>query len=244
MSKTALIKTELVSVETTVGLETRRDRILNYHQSVIRAFGQQMGYAFLCGLELNAAKEEIAHGQFEKWREQFLPDLPRSTANNYRNFATLLQEKSKTLARLTDRAQNLLTNGGEFADTDRTEILQAVHDVADGKTLTDLYRALGVVRDKVHQKDRDNGRKLTREERETERKDNALDWARQIIARLEEYCADNDSAHQLHDDLPDAIIQELQDAILSASRINKALLKARRVTRAKLGHAAKKKAKK
>lgn len=162
MSKSALIKTEIVSPDT-VALETRRDRILNYHTSVIRAFGQQMGYAFLCGLELNAAKEEIAHGAFEKWREQNLPELPKRTACRYSAFADALQDQCKSISKLTQRAQLLLTNG-DFEDADRTELLQAVHDATDGKSLTQLYRDLGVIRDPVAQKDRNNQRKQTAEE--------------------------------------------------------------------------------
>jgi hypothetical protein len=171
MTKPKTIPLEIVSASSassaveTLGL--RRDRILHYHTSVIRAFSQQMGYAFLCGLELNAAKAEIAHGAFEKWREQNLPALPKRTACRYSLFATALQENCTAISKLTERAQLLLTNG-DFEDADRTELLQAVHDATDGKTLTELYRDLGVIRDPIAQKDRARGEpvKLTAEDRQ------------------------------------------------------------------------------
>jgi hypothetical protein len=226
------------SVPSVVSLNDRATRVLTYHTGVIRSFGQQMGYAFLCGLELNAAKTELAYGAFERWREDNLPQLRRSTAHQYRVFADLLQAKSKRLSGLTQNAQNLLTNG-ELDDSDRAEILQAVHDVTDGKTLTQLYRDLGVIREK--QKQKHTPVKLTPEQAEADRKKLAEDFVDHLSGDLRTFTADNKSTHQLHADLSTPKLKDLHDDILTTSRKLRDLLKARKQ---KLAKTAKKKGRK
>jgi hypothetical protein len=134
--------------------EQRVQRIRTYHDGCVRAFGQQMGFAFLAGLELNRVKDEIAHGQFMAWVEKHLPEIPHRTATRYMGFADALTPKLATVANL-DTARLQLTNG-DLPTEAKAEVLQAVHDVADGKTLTQLYRDLGVIRDK---KDPNEGEK-------------------------------------------------------------------------------------
>jgi hypothetical protein len=129
-------------------LPDRSTRILAYHNSCIRAFGQQMGYAFLCGLELNAAKTEIAHGAFTKWREKHLAALPERTAQLYMSFTSALIERSKPVAALSspDFLNSKLLTNGDLDDAHRNELLKAVYEATDGKTLTEMYRELGVIR--------------------------------------------------------------------------------------------------
>lgn len=122
----------------------RAERINDYHAGCLKAFGQQMGYAFLCGFELNRAKEELPHGSFIKWREANLPKLANGTAANYMRFCDALQTKFPTVGNF--KPEHLQLINGELPKAQREEVLKAVHDVADGKTLTQLYRDLGVIR--------------------------------------------------------------------------------------------------
>jgi hypothetical protein len=120
-------------------------RIQTYHQGTIRAFEDQMGYAFMAGVEFLALKDSVPHGEFEKLCTAQLADVPKRTRIRYMGFASALMDKSATVALLA-KEPRLLTSG-EIADDDRKKICKTVKDLADGKTLTELYRDLGVIRD-------------------------------------------------------------------------------------------------
>jgi len=207
-----------------VSPEKRAERVAAYHDGVMRAVGQQMGYAFLAGVELNAAKEQILHGQFEKWRKQFLPHLPERTAQRYMQFATALQTQSPALSDLVQDSPRLLTNGNDFSEAHRKSILEAVHEAADGKALTEMYRDLGVIKQPTHQKDRPRGQRLSPEEADEQRRANAKTFLVTLTGDLETFATDDGA---LHADLDTPDLKDFQKAVLSASRILRDLLKAR-----------------
>jgi hypothetical protein len=146
-------------------LAESRDRIAAYHENGWRAAQQQFGYQFLAGLELHRVKESLAHGQFLKWREENLPAIPERTARRYMDFAEVLISKSATVADLTTRPLQL-TNG-EIPEKEKKAILEAVFEFADGKSITDLYRDLGVIRPPKSRDEIDTTKKkqLTAEEK-------------------------------------------------------------------------------
>lgn len=123
----------------------RIDRIKQYHTGCVGAFGQQMGYAFLCGLELNAAKGELPHGSFMEWHNRYLPQLSKGSVQRYMAFATTLRGEITHAVGNLDLDKLRLANG-ELPEKEKEAVLKAVHKVADGKTLTELYRDLGVIR--------------------------------------------------------------------------------------------------
>ncbi len=123
----------------------RIERIKAYHAGCLKSFADQMGYAYLAGAELVSLKDETPHGQFEKVKEEQFTEIPRSSLGRYMQFAEAIQAKYPTVGYL--RPTKLLTNG-TFDEKEQGKVLKAVHDVADGKTLTQLYRDLGVIRQK------------------------------------------------------------------------------------------------
>jgi hypothetical protein len=130
----------------------RIERIKEYHTKSGTAFGDHMGYAFLAGCELRALRDESTHGNkdaeksFKALRQSFFPEISQSSAYRYMTFAEALQEKIPTVGIFKSETP-LLTNG-ELPEQDRNAVLKAVHEVADGKTITALYRDLGVIREK------------------------------------------------------------------------------------------------
>lgn len=125
-------------------LQQRVDRIKLLHAGTLRAFRDQMAYAFLAGVELLALKDTTAHGDFGKLRKQLLGDIPERSQQRYMGFAQALQSKSATVADLAK--QPLLLTNGQIEEQQAQKVSKAVHDFADGKTLTELYRDLGVIR--------------------------------------------------------------------------------------------------
>jgi hypothetical protein len=126
-------------------LQQRVDRIKLLHAGTLRAFRDQMAYAFLAGVELLALKESTAHGDFGKLRKQYLGDIPERSQQRYMGFAEALKSKSATVADLAK--QPLLLTNGQIEEQQAQKVSKAVHDFADGKTLTELYRDLGVIRE-------------------------------------------------------------------------------------------------
>ncbi|NOS70084.1 MAG: hypothetical protein HOP33_09150 [Verrucomicrobia bacterium] len=122
------------------------ERIKVYDAAFHNAFSQQMGYAYLAGCELNAIKEALPHGEFMKWKAKFLPAIPHRSATQYMTFQT----KLASVANLPTVGECRLLGNGELPEKEKEKILKAVHQAADGKTLTQLYRDLGVIREKKH----------------------------------------------------------------------------------------------
>lgn len=125
----------------------RVNRIKQYEAACRNSFSAQMGYAFLTGVELNAAKEELPHGKFMEWRETFLPEIPERSAQRYMRFADQIRHSGG----FADSGKLKLLGNGDLNEKDKEKVLEAVHEIADGKTLTQLYRDLGVIREKKHQ---------------------------------------------------------------------------------------------
>jgi hypothetical protein len=136
---------------TAMATDKRIERIKTFHQGTLNAFRDQMGYAFLAGVELQALKASAAHGAFAKLRAKELPELPERTAQQYMKFADALKSKSATVADLASQPR-LLTDS-KLAEEDAKTVCKAVHDAADGKSLTEMYRDLGVIRQPKKQGD-------------------------------------------------------------------------------------------
>lgn len=139
-------KLQIIEQEAAEELEQLKARIVDYDREVRSAFNRQMGFAFLAGVALNRAAEILPHNQLGPWMESNFPESSRRTLYNYRNFSTKLIEAHPAVGKSATVA--LLGEGG-FADIptdDQKRVLKAVHDLADGKTLTEMYRDLGVIR--------------------------------------------------------------------------------------------------
>jgi len=135
-----------------ISLIPQRVTAIKFYDTRCRAaFADQMAYAFLAGIELNTFKAELDHGQWMPFLEKHLAELPHRSANRYMQFATALQENFPTVANsplVANLADNrlLLTQGAPIPEADLKQLCTAVHDAADGKTLTQFYRDLGVIR--------------------------------------------------------------------------------------------------
>lgn len=123
---------------------TRVERVKTYHAGFLRSYADQMSYAFLAGVELLALKETVPHGQFEQVCKECLPSIPERSRRRYAAFSEALMEQNRHVALLA-REPRLITSG-QIADDDKAKITKAVHQAANGKTLTEFYRDLGIIR--------------------------------------------------------------------------------------------------
>lgn len=178
-----------------VTIDERAERILKYHDLQRDAFGQQMGYIFLAGYELNQAKDELPHGEYEKWRERTLPTLPKSTSAIYRGFAEGLISKCPTVGHLTGTLQ--LTQGSLSPEARQT-VIEAVHLAADGKSLMEMYRELDLVR-KPKKPTFTPPKKLSAKEQVEAEKKAAMEEAKLIVTRTLQFIGAEDGAVLLGD---------------------------------------------
>lgn len=136
-------KSEIVSA-----VQAKRIELIKaYFAAGKKSFGDHMGYNFLVGAEMNALKDETPHGQFQKFRGSYFPEIPERTARLFMGFAAELSKTATVAVLPTVGSGKLLTNGG-LSEPQREEILKAVHKVCDGKRVMEMYRALGLVRPK------------------------------------------------------------------------------------------------
>lgn len=136
-------KLQIIEQEAAEELDQLKTKILDYDREFHSAFQRQMGFAFLAGVALLRAKEIVPHGKFLEWRESELPQLTRSSASRYSQFAEALR-KDPTVGSLKE--VKLLGEGEALTPAQQKKITEAVHELADGKTLTEMYRDLGVIR--------------------------------------------------------------------------------------------------
>lgn len=214
MSKAKPVNLEVLPPQS-IDLDQRKKRIQVYHENCIAAFSSQMGYALMCGIELNAVKESLPHGQFLKWREENIPQISNGSAGRYMAFATALQNQFPTVGDLTERLQ--LANG-EFSDGDRKEILEAVKEVADGKSLTEMYRELGVVKTPKARREIKSTRKLSAEEKAEAEEHLTHDLIQDAIALLNQLA---DPVHQARSKKEDR--EQLIDACVHISSTYRAV---------------------
>ena len=137
-------KLEVIEKEAAEELDRLKGRIADYDHEFRSAFSRQMGYAFLAGAALLRAKAIVPHGKFLEWREAELPQISRSSASRYTQFAEAVTLKDPTVGSLAE--VKLLMEGEPLSPAQQQKIAGAVHDLADGKTLTEMYRDLGVIR--------------------------------------------------------------------------------------------------
>ncbi len=148
---TQLTKTEQTTDVLTAEQAVMVDEIKSYHEGVKRAFDHQAQYAFMTGLKLLALKASVPHGNspgsdgFIAIRKKFLPELSNGTTGRYMDFAKRCQEKFPTVGNINPQVLQL-TNG-DLPEEQKKQVLKAVHEIADGKTWTQLYRELGKVRE-------------------------------------------------------------------------------------------------
>ena len=126
--------------------------------------------ALLCGAEICRAKGLLPHGSFESWCGLRLPGLPKRTRARYMKLAQDIQErvrlvdegKSVTVALLrtdlesSDRAalgQGILPDPRDLQRAEDSELGRVVHEITDGKTLSELYRAYGILKPKANRSD-------------------------------------------------------------------------------------------
>lgn len=208
---------------------TRMDRIIAYHNATRLAEATKKIAAFFTGVELLQVKEELGYGKFLPWCDANLNPrgLSYRTAARYMAFAEPHLEKWLQLSQGPSATALQITNGLVTEDTFNAAC-DFLKDADDGKLFTELSRDFGLSRQPTHQKDRDNSKKQTPEETEASRKQLADNFAGILISNLGELVAENKSGALLRSDITDARWKELQDAILSASRIARDLLKNRR----------------
>lgn len=121
-------------------LPERADQIRVYHQSAMTAAAQTAMYAILCGMELLAARAQIAHGRWEQWVMENCPFAP-VTAWRYMQAA---QNKMKDIPNLSARKDLLLTAPHLLAEKDRKLLVDSVKDAVDGQSWMDLQLELGL----------------------------------------------------------------------------------------------------
>lgn len=121
-------------------LPERASKIVEYHQGAMMAAAQTAGYAILCGLELLAARAQIAHGKWEHWVESNCPFAP-ITAWRY---MTAAEKKCKDMPNLSGRKDLFQTAPHLLCPADRKLLVDFVKDSVDQQTWTELQLELGL----------------------------------------------------------------------------------------------------
>jgi hypothetical protein len=125
------------------------------------------------------------HGHFLKWCKENLAGrgLSERSAQRYMGFANALQPKLASVANF-DFPQLRETNGsnGALPESALDTISEAIHEIANGQTFTEMYRDLGLIPDK--KKQQHTPQKITAEEAEAQRRATALQFIDALDADL------------------------------------------------------------
>ncbi len=178
-------KLAMIDKEGADELDLLKVKIAQYDDGFRRAYSQQMGYAFLAGLAVNRAKEILPQGKFIPWVEE--SKLNRMSANRYGRFVEALIEAHPAVGKCNTAMLQISSGDGDvtkLSEEDQEQILKAVHDAADGKTLTEMYRDLGVIRQPKKQEY--HPIRQTPEEALEAEKQAAIDWGHQMATDARE----------------------------------------------------------
>jgi hypothetical protein len=127
----------------TMPLQRRVAVINQYHDAAKTCFAQGAMYALLCGFELHAAKEQVAHGEWENWVEkncQFSPP----TAWRYMAAAEGKFNLVPGLRRIAEFSLGVAP--GALAAGHKQELLAALRGATDGETVRQMYLDLGIIK--------------------------------------------------------------------------------------------------
>lgn len=134
--------------ETSLALRQHMANALAFHQLSKNCAQYAVLYAARAGAELVRAKEACGHGQFEKWVNKNLPTIGARTARRYMALAEGLQTRLKESNRTSVSVLNLLDlpDPRDLKAVEHSKVAQAVQKISDGKTVTQLYLDLGIVK--------------------------------------------------------------------------------------------------
>lgn len=123
---------------------SRIDRIKDYHGQ-FRASAEQAALAvMLCGFELTILKGTTPHGQFGGLRDRYFPEISERTTRYYMALVHVAESKSATVADLIDSA--LRTPHSPLPAPAQKQLTDTFREVADSKTVTQLYREAGLIK--------------------------------------------------------------------------------------------------
>ena len=120
-------------------LERCKADILNFHEYARRCGKLAVLYAARCGFELLAAKTKLAHGKFNKFKEEL--GLPWATAYNYMCLAAEFEKRSNI--QLVEYLK-ALKNPTQVFSEQYIALTESIQKFTDGKTLTQLYFDWGI----------------------------------------------------------------------------------------------------
>jgi hypothetical protein len=215
-------KLAIIEQEAAEELDQLKVAIVDYDREFHSAFQRQMGYAFLAGAALRRAEEIIPHGKFLDWCEKELA-IKRTSSLRYRKFAEAIS-KLPTVGNLKE--VKLLGAGELLSPAQQKKITDAVHELADGKTLTEMYRDLGVIRQPEKPKHHPRKHTLSPEEELHARKQADLDLANTWRGPLGVWChvmEDADDHERPH--YTKKQVQEFLDELTRATGILRGLQK-------------------
>lgn len=157
MSKALTISAKDLPAET----KARVDTVLMLNKATEQAEADYMLNAYLCGVELLAIKASIDHGDFMDFREQVMPEVSKSKAGRFMQFAELIQFKFPTVGNLK------LLPDSPTPERDLVKLSKALESASEGRSMSKLLRDLAEERDRKKRKPK---KTTAKEQAEAEKK--------------------------------------------------------------------------
>ena len=137
----AVVPTPAIATVITSDQAALVDLVKRCDAGVRQSFEKQLEYAALAGSSLHKLKASCLHGEFEALVDGEA-GLSKRSRCRYMEFFSLIKSKCATVALL----ENSTSEG--FSEDAKKEALEAIYELADGKTWTAFYRDLKLIRDK------------------------------------------------------------------------------------------------
>jgi len=138
--------TELDSADPGPELAQLAKSVRLYRTGISATAAAQHIFIFLTGFALLRARSICPHGDWLPWLKREFPEIGRETTRRYQALAREIESKFPTVGNL--KAVKTIGAGVKPEDLDAREsaiVDKAMHDVLNGRTITGLYRDLGLV---------------------------------------------------------------------------------------------------
>lgn len=127
-------------------IEERGQEIIRHHEAARQHLAQSAVHAALAGLELQAARTEIPHGQFQKWVEDNFV-FNADTASRYMRLADGIKRQISKASHVTLLEDIFSAPPSELSKTKRDQLISTLAKATGDQTLRQMYLDFGILKE-------------------------------------------------------------------------------------------------
>ena len=201
-------------------IEQREKEIIRHHELSGQHLAQSAVHAALAGLELQAAREQIEHGQFTEWVRTSFP-FSEDTGQRYMRLAEGIKSMISKTAHVRFLEDVFNAPPSELSDVKREKLVETLAKATEGQSLRQLYLDFGILKEPKRTGGYNGRRDLTPDERLKLKREASLQTWSKLFKGLVSECKhqswmdlsriEQETLHEMLTDITKAIESHLKN---------------------------------